>query len=492
MKISLYRGRLIISSENRNIKQGERLSRISSGIPGLDTILNGGFVKGGVYLLLGPPGAGKTIFANQMCFHHARSKSGNIVYVTLLAESHGRMMENLRPLKYYEEEDVSESIHYMGGYHVLEKEGLKGFLRLIAGIVKEKNASILMIDGMSTIGELEQSAITFRKFAHELNSYLSSSGCTAFLLSSMEGHLSKPEHTMVDGIISFHYENINTRVSRQIEIRKFRGSGHFYGKHLYTINDEGITIYPKLESMSVSSDFPANSRKRVNFNIKGLDEMFNGGIFNQTLMSIVGSAGTGKTSVGLKFLEAGAEANENGVFFGLYERPSEIYEKAKAISIDLEKENIEVVWFPALELELDELGYKLLETVRRTKAKRVVIDGLDGFRNSVLYQDRIYRFMTALVLELKRLGATTLIIEELPTFGGNAGRQLAELSAINEAVLLFQHENVENEVLTAISIIKMRNSRFSKHTQHLIISDSGIQVTGTLSSQGALSGKARK
>lgn len=461
----------------------------------MDTILNGGFVKGGVYLLLGPPGAGKTIFANQMCFHHASSKSGNIVYVTLLAESHGRMMENLRPLKYYEEEDVSDSIHYMGGYHVLEKEGLKGFLRLIAGIVKEKNASILMIDGMSTIGELEQSAITFRKFAHELNSYLSSSGCTAFLLSSMDGHLSKPEHTMVDGIISFHYESIGSRVSRQIEVRKFRGSGHFYGKHLYKINEDGITIYPRLESVTISRDFPTHSRKRVSFNIPGLDEMLCGGIYAQTLVTIVGSAGTGKTSVALKFLEAGAEANESGIFFGLYERPSEIYEKAKAISTNIERKGIEVLWYPALELDLDELGFKLLEAVKRTKAKRVVIDGLDGFRNSVLYQERIYRFMTALVLELKHLGATTLIIEEVPTFGGNTGRQLAELSAINEAVLLLQHESVENEVLTAVSIIKMRNSKFDKHTKHLIISDSGIQVTGPLSSRkslDALSGKARK
>jgi len=49
----------------------ERLSRLTSGIAGLDVILNGGFFKGGIYLIQGAPGTGKTTLANQICFHGA-------------------------------------------------------------------------------------------------------------------------------------------------------------------------------------------------------------------------------------------------------------------------------------------------------------------------------------------------------------------------------------------------------------------------------------
>jgi circadian clock protein KaiC len=452
----------------------------------MDLILNGGFVKGGVYLLLGPPGTGKTIFANQMCFHHAKMKTGNIVYVTLLAESHGRMMENLRPLDYFQDKDVSESIHYMGGYHVLEKEGLKGFLRLIAGIVKEKNASILMIDGMSTIGELEQSAITFRKFAHELNSYLSSSGCTAFLLSSMEGHLSKPEHTMVDGIISFHYENDDTRVTRKIEVRKFRGSSHFYGKHFYTINDSGITIYPKIESIHQSHESITRGKKRLTFKIDGLDEMMRGGLFSNTITSLIGAAGTGKTTLGLQFLAAGAEDGQNGVFFGLYEKPEELMDKAEGLSLSfhkwVKKKNIEIVWHPQLELELDQLSSSLIETVKKTGAKRVVIDGIDGLRLSSASPKRLFRYMTALTLELKKLGSTILIIEEVSTFGSYEGRQIAELSAINEVVIYLHQDTKEDKIFNGLSILKMRNSAFDKRTKELIIDEEGIFVEDIIAS----------
>ena len=45
--------------------------RRPTGIPGLDRILEGGLLVSGVYIVQGPPGAGKTILANQACFHHA-------------------------------------------------------------------------------------------------------------------------------------------------------------------------------------------------------------------------------------------------------------------------------------------------------------------------------------------------------------------------------------------------------------------------------------
>jgi circadian clock protein KaiC len=448
----------------------------------MDAILNGGFVKGGVYLLLGPPGVGKTILANQICFHHAKNQKSNIVYVTLLAESHGRMMENLSSLKYFQEEKVSDSIHYMGGYHILEKEGLKGFLRMIAGIVKEKGASILMIDGMSTIGELEQSAITFRKFAHELNSYLSASGCTAFLLSSMEGHLSKPEHTMVDGIISFHYENVNSRVVRQLEVRKFRGSDHFYGKHFYRIDSNGIEIFPRLESMPVDQNFHAYPQKRTTTGVKSLDAMMGGGICFNSLTTLLGSAGTGKTSLSLQFLAAGAKAGEKGLFFGFYENPEELVCKADVLSINLrsavKKKMIEFNWQPPLELNLDELAGRLLKAIEQTGAKRLVIDGMDGFKNSVSDKFRMNQFMPALIMKLKSMQVTTFLIEEISTFGNYEGRQVAELSAINENVILLHHEDIDDDIMSAVTILKMRNSNFDKSTRKLILSDKGISVEG--------------
>jgi len=60
---------------------------VISGIPGLDEVLDGGFVEGASYIIQGRPGAGKTIFCNQIAF--AQLNAGRrVLYVTLLAETH--------------------------------------------------------------------------------------------------------------------------------------------------------------------------------------------------------------------------------------------------------------------------------------------------------------------------------------------------------------------------------------------------------------------
>src|SRR5436309_2316566 len=89
------------------VRPPEPLERIASGITGLDRIIQGGFLRGGVYLISGPPGAGKTILANQMAFHHVAA-GGRAVYMTVLAETHARMLAHLRPLAFFDPAPIGD------------------------------------------------------------------------------------------------------------------------------------------------------------------------------------------------------------------------------------------------------------------------------------------------------------------------------------------------------------------------------------------------
>jgi predicted ATP-dependent serine protease len=51
-------------------------ARVPSGIAGIDTILGGGFMRGGIYIIQGNPGSGKTILTNQICFNHIAADAG--------------------------------------------------------------------------------------------------------------------------------------------------------------------------------------------------------------------------------------------------------------------------------------------------------------------------------------------------------------------------------------------------------------------------------
>src|SRR5689334_19159417 len=105
--------------------------RVESGIRRLDYILKGGFMRGGTYNLLGPPGSGKTILGNQFCFHHVAQGGGRCVYMSLLVESYGKMLRHLASLKFYRPEVVGDRIWYVSGYSRLRKDGPDGLLDLI-------------------------------------------------------------------------------------------------------------------------------------------------------------------------------------------------------------------------------------------------------------------------------------------------------------------------------------------------------------------------
>jgi len=95
-----------------------RIARVPTHVPGLDTVLCGGFLRGGIYVVRGAPGSGKTILGNQICFENAR-RGGSSAYVTLLAESHARMMLHLESVDFFYLELAGDSVRYLSAYGML-------------------------------------------------------------------------------------------------------------------------------------------------------------------------------------------------------------------------------------------------------------------------------------------------------------------------------------------------------------------------------------
>ena len=100
------------------------LERIPTGIPGLDTVLRGGFLKAGIYILRGHPGTGKTILANQFCFNHVAADN-RAIYVTLLAETHDRMMQHMQTMRFFDKARIPDALIYVNGFRVLEEDTSK-------------------------------------------------------------------------------------------------------------------------------------------------------------------------------------------------------------------------------------------------------------------------------------------------------------------------------------------------------------------------------
>ncbi|WP_150305569.1 ATPase domain-containing protein [Pseudomonas saliphila] len=453
--------------------------RLSTGVNGLDTVLLGGLIPAAVYIVQGSPGAGKTILANQVCFHRA-DLGEHSLYVTLLAESHDRMVEHLSTMSYFDAKQVPESVYYISAYSVLEQEGLEGILRLLTHERKTRGASLIVLDGLFVLEETVHTEAEFRKFVNNLSAFANLSGCTMLLLTNSARGPHSPEYTMVDGWIELGRQQMDYHSHRFFQVHKFRGSGFISGNHMTNISDEGIRVFPRLESSLGRVRGAATEKTTVSTGIASLDQMMGGGIRGGSTTLFVGPSGIGKTTLGLQFI-AQSTPEEPGLIFSFYEGKDDLVDKAQSLGIDLEAlirdGTVEAIWQPATENTLDELGYELLEAVQRRGVKRLFLDGINAFQQSAEYPDRIRRFLAALTNVLHSEGVTvasSLVTEEL--MGVENRVQLGSISAAVQNILLLRYVEINSSTRRSISVVKVRSSAFDPAIREYFITDEGVVI----------------
>src|SRR5689334_19270499 len=103
------------SSTMSTSNQSLEIDRFPTGVEGLDVITRGGLLATGVYIIQGIPGSGKTILANEICYRHVGG-GGRALYVTLLAESHTRMLQHLRPMAFFDESVIPDRLLYVSAF----------------------------------------------------------------------------------------------------------------------------------------------------------------------------------------------------------------------------------------------------------------------------------------------------------------------------------------------------------------------------------------
>jgi circadian clock protein KaiC len=476
-----------------------RQQRLETGVPRLDFITKGGLLKGASYAILGPPGSGKTVLANQIAFFHVK-QGGRALYMTLLTESHGRMLENLEEMTFFDPSVIPGQLSYLSGYRELETEGLKGLLELVRRAARQHQATLLVIDGMDAAREFARTDLSFKRFLQELQTFCGILGCTTLLLSPHHPGEVHPETTAVDGIFELSLWLAGPRAVRELVALKFRGSDSLLGKHEVEISERGIVIHPRTEvQFSKPEEQGREDRIRMPFGVSRLDESLRGGLMSGSTTLLLGSPGTGKTLLGLQFLLQGAREGQPGVYFGFYETPPRLMEKAAGVGMgDLKKYVdtglIEIQWQPPLEHNLDALAERLLERIqeRDVKRMRLFIDGIAGFQSAAIYPDRMGRFFSALSHQLRMLDVTTVYSQETPLFSPQVEAPLPESAAYVENIILLRYVELRSQLYRLLSIMKMRESQYDSGIREFAITEQGITVADTFeSAEAVLSGTAR-
>jgi len=468
------------------------IERVPSGIAGLDTILRGGFMRGGIYVVRGDPGAGKTILTNQICFNHITSvKDVCALFVTLLAENHARMTSNLRALSFFDENRIPDQVTYLSAFSGLREGGLKGLVDLLRREITRRRCSILVIDGLVSAQTSAESDQAFKEFVNSLQEIALATDCIMFLTASLRDGEVSPEDTMVDGLLELSDRNYGWRAESDIQIKKFRGSTFLRGRHAYKITDDGIVVHPRIEALLARPSRPdEGGSELVQSGIAKLDILLGGGLPAASTTMVMCPSGAGKTTLGMQFL-GDACKSEPGLLFGFYETPARVRAKAgqngKSLGGLIDSGVVEILWQPPTDDMLDAYGERLLEAVHRRKVRRLFIDGLNGFKKAATDPARMDHFFTALANELRVLGVTTLYTLEVPDILGPAIRvPIDDISSIAENMILLRFIELRSRLHRLISILKVRNSDFDASLHEFTISARGIEIQDTPESAEAI------
>ena len=454
----------------------QTLTRLTSHVPGLDTILGGGLIAGSSYIIQGRPGAGKTILANQIAFEQAR-QGAKILYITLLAESHDRLFQSLSTLNFYDAERVGKDITYLSLFRTLRMDGLSALVDVLRTELARQGTSMLILDGLLNARESTHSTLDVKNFVAELQGHAAFSGCTVLFLTSARIDDSSPEHTMVDGVLQLDEELLGSRTVRRMRVAKSRGSASLGGLHHYAIHDGGIVVYPRLEALfarpSKADRAPDN---RVSSGVADLDARIGGGLPASSATAVVGPGGSGKTSFGLNFLRL-ATPEKPALHFGFYETPARLASKARALDVDLDalvaNGALTLIWNPLTENIVDALAYQLLDAVQARRVDRLVIDGLAGFARATVDEHRVIEFLAALTNQLRAIDVTTVCTWETRELSAPALNAASpEALSLFDNVIGMQLDEAEGMIYQGMKVIKVRDSAFTPAVTKLIIPNS--------------------
>ena len=453
--------------------------KIKTGCAGLDEVLFGGIPTNTISVIMGAPGSGKTIVAEQIAFANATADAPAL-YLTTMSEPLEKFIVHGQHYGFFDQDKIGNSVFYEDLGLMLREQGIDKLPEIVTDLLAARRARFVFIDSFKALNELMEEPQR-RNLIFDLATVLSTYECTSFLIGEYaETTMTElPEFAIADVVIQMLKLATNVREERFLRVEKLRASNSIPGLHAFSITADGLKVYPRLLTPPVVPNYTSRP-ERVSTGIEGLDDMIAEGFWRGTTTLVAGPPGSGKTIMALEFLRAGVSKGEPGIYLGFQENPTQLTRVMRNMQMPVEKlinDGFEIMYQSPVEMQLDAIATRLFARIRSGKVKRVVIDALGDLEGISVDRQRFSNVIYALTQWFAVENVTCFMTYELTDLFEVHGISDQQVSNMSDNLLLLRFQ-LGPELKRTLRIIKTRGSAHDSREHEIHITNQGFVIEG--------------
>jgi circadian clock protein KaiC len=477
------------------------LQKAATHVPGFDEITVGGLPRARTTLVLGGPGAGKTVFALQSLVNAAANEREPGIFVAF-EESSAQIIANAstfgwdlpsleRERLFFLDAKLSPSVVQVGDFD------LTAMLATLEHKANEMQARRIVFDGLDVLLTLLADSAAERREVFRLYEWLQRHNLTGVITAktSVDEHRFAERYSfmqfMVDCVVLLRHELLDRVTQRSLRVTKYRGSGFAENEFPMIIGPEGVEV-----STFGHAELGHNaSTERVSSGVERLDHMMGGGYFRGSSVLITGAPGTAKTTLAASFAAGAAARGERVLYLSFDESVPQIVRNLRSVGIDI------APWLDAGVLQAtslrtesrsaDEHLLDLRGRMRQFAPRHLILDPISALTKTGGQLAASHASLR--LLDYARSLGVTVVCTSL-TFAEDAQTEVTstQISTIADTWIHLAYVVQGGERNRTLTIVKSRGTKHSNQVRELVLGDHGVTLTDVYTAGGAvLVGTAR-
>lgn len=464
------------------------LPRIETGVPGLDHVSLGGFPRGHVVVVAGPPGSAKTVLAGQ--FLSAGAATGEPGVFVTLEESVDDVRRNFSTIGLdiagWEESGgwcfVDGSPRYDSNLDEVADVHVATLLAQIGQAMDRTGASRVVIDSYAAAGFDKDDRLT-RTRLRGLLAELRKLGATVVLTVETDEQGNSmltsggAEQYVADTVVVLRNALGGESRRRTLEVLKMRGSPHRRGQFAFTVvPGQGVVVLPLGGVQELDQ---GSTETRVTSGNPEVDELCGGGFFRDSIVLVSGATGTGKTLLVTEFLAGGVARGKKSLLFAFEESHDQLHRNARGWGYDLrvaeEGGLLKVISTYPQVATLEDHLLTIKRAVEEFAPERIAVDSLSALER-VGSETSFREFVIGLTSFVKARQTVGLFTASTDALLGGSSMTETHISMLTDSIVVLRYVEVFGTIKRAITVLKMRGSDHDRELREYRIDESGLHV----------------